>query len=215
MAGNAVARDAKEVVACGYDAIALRYAEWAGRVESPVLDWLRDLESRLSENAEILELGCGRGVPATRELARRHCVIGIDISAVQIELARHHVPEASFVHADAAELEVAAASLDAVVALFFFGHIPVGEQRELISRCAWWLRPGGLLLATFGAGDAGEEVTDDWLGAPMFFASLGSDAYLPLLRELGLEPLRDEVVVQHEPGHGEVAFHWVLAQLAA
>jgi histidine ammonia-lyase len=32
------------------------------------------------------------------------------------------------------------------------------------------------------------------------------------LREAGLEPLREEVVVQHEPGHGEVPFHWVLAQ---
>jgi SAM-dependent methyltransferase len=215
MAGRAVARDPKEVVARGYDAIALRYAEWAGSVDSPMLDWVRDLESRLPGNADVLELGCGRGVPATRELARRHRVTGIDISAVQIELARHHVPEASFVHTDAVELEVAAASLDAVVALSFFGHVPAGEQRELISRCAWWLRPGGFILATFGAGEAGEEVTEDWLGTSMFFASLGGDTYLPLLRELGLEPLRDEIVVQHEPGHGEVSFLWVLAQLAA
>jgi hypothetical protein len=46
----------------------------------------------------------------------------------------------------------------------------------------------------------------------MFFASLGGDSYIPLLRECGLEPLRDEVIVQQEPGHGDVAFHWVLAQ---
>ena len=37
MAGRAVARDPKEIVARGYDAIALRYAEWAGRVISPTL----------------------------------------------------------------------------------------------------------------------------------------------------------------------------------
>jgi hypothetical protein len=75
-----------------------------------------------------------------------------------------------------------------------------------------WLDEGGLLLATFGAGEPGEEVDQDWLGAPMFFASLGGNAYLPLLRECGLEPLHEQVVVQHEPGHGEIAFHWVLAQ---
>jgi SAM-dependent methyltransferase len=212
MAGRAVARDPKEIVARGYDAIALRYAEWAGRVASPALNWLRDLDARLSDGADVLELGCGRGVPATRELARRHRVTGVDISAVQIELARHHVPEASFVHADALELDVAADSFDAVVALFVFGHVPADEQRELVGRIAFWLRDGGLLLATFGAGDAGEDVDQDWLGAPMFFASLGGDAYLPLLRDCGLEPLRDEVVVQHEPGHGDVAFHWVLAR---
>jgi len=207
-----VARNPKEIVARGYDAIALRYAQWAGAVNSPALDWLRDLDARLPDRANVLELGCGRGVPGTRELARRHRVTGVDISAVQIELARHHVPEASFVHADATELDIAAGSLDAVVALYVFGHIPVDEQRELIGRIALWLDEGGLFLATFGAGDAGEDVDEDWLGAPMFFASLGGDSYLPLLRDCGLEPQREEVIVQNEPGHGDVAFHWVVAQ---
>ena len=210
--GRAVARNPKEIVARGYDAIALRYAEWAGQVKSPALEWLRDLDTRLPDGSDVLELGCGRGVPGTRELARRHRVTGVDISAVQIELARHHVPEASFVHADAAELDVAAGSLDAVVALYFFGHVPADEQRDLISRIAVWLDDGGVLLATFGAGEAGEDVDPDWLGAPMFFASLGGSSYIPLLRDSGLEPLREQVLVQHEPGHGDVAFHWVLAR---
>ena len=212
MAGRAVARDPKEIVARGYDAIALRYAEWAGRVASPALEWLRELDARLPDGADVLELGCGRGVPGTRQLARRHRVTGVDISAVQIELARHHVPEASFVHTDALELEAAPGSFDAVVALYFFGHVPVDEQRELIGRSSLWLRDGGLLLATFGAGEPGEEVDPDWLGAPMYFASLGGASYLPLLRDLGFELLREEVVVQQEPGHGDVAFHWVLAR---
>ena len=128
MAGRAVAREPKEIVARGFDVIALRYAKWAGQVDSPVMDWVRDLDARLDDGADVLELGCGRGVPATRELARRHRVTGVDISAVQIELARHHVPEAGFVHGDAVELEVAPASLDAVVALFVFGHVPIEEQ---------------------------------------------------------------------------------------
>ena len=215
MAGRAVAREPKEIVARGYDAIALRYAEWAGQVDSPLMEWVRDLDARLDVDADVLELGCGRGVPATRELARRHRVTGVDISAVQIELARHHVPEASFVHADVTELEVAPASFDAVVALFVFGHIPIEEQAGLVARVGLWLRDGGLFLGTFGAGDAGEQIDADWLGTPMFFASLGAEAYVPLLREAGLEPLRDEVVVHHEPGHGDVSFRWTLARAAA
>jgi len=210
--GRAVARDPKEIVARGYDAIALRYAEWAGQIRSPALQWLRDLDARLPDGATVLELGCGRGVPGTRELARRHRVTGVDISAVQIELARHHVPEASFVHADALELDIAPGSLDAVVALHVFGHIPPDEQRDLIARVAIWLVDGGYLLATVGAGEPGEEVDGDWLGAPMYFASLGGEAYLPLLREHGLAPVREEVVAQHEPGHGDIPFHWVLAR---
>lgn len=212
MGSRAVARDPKEIVARGYDAIALRYAEWAGRVDSPDVEWVRDLAERLPDGSDVLELGCGRGVPATRELARRHRVTGVDISGVQIELARHHVPEASFVHADATELEVASLSLDAVVALSLFGHVPIGEQPGLIERIGMWLREGGMLLVNLPVGDAGEDVEEDWLGAEMFFASLGRDAYLPLLREADLEPLRDEVIGQHEPGHGEVFFRWVLAR---
>jgi SAM-dependent methyltransferase len=215
MAGRAVAREPKEIVARGYDAIALRYAEWAGKVESPVMGWVRDLDAKLDDGADVLELGCGRGVPATRELARRHRVTGVDISAVQIELARHHVPEASFIQGDATELEVAPASVDAVMALFVFGHVPVEEQPGLIARIGLWLRDGGLFLGTFGAGEAGEEVDADWLGAPMFFASLGGEAYLRLLRDAGLEPVRDEVLVQHEPEHGDVSFRWILARTAA
>jgi hypothetical protein len=93
--------------------------------------------------------------------------------------------------------------------------VPLSEQARLIGRVAEWLRPGGFLLATLGAGEAHEEVEEDWLGAPMFFASLDGEAYPPLLRATGLEPLRDEIVVQHEPGYGEVAFRWVLARAAA
>ncbi len=215
MAGRAVAREPKEIVARGYDAIALRYAEWAGQIDSPVMEWVRDLDARLDVDADVLELGCGRGVPTTRELARRHRVTGVDISAVQIELARHHVPEASFVNADATELDIAPASLDAVVALFVFGHVPIEEQSGLIARIGLWLRDGGFFLGTFGAGDAGEHIDADWLGAPMFFASLDSEAYSPLLRDAGLEPVRDEVVAHHEPGHGDVSFRWTLARAAA
>src|SRR5438045_3804780 len=158
MAGRAVARDPKELVARGYDAIALRYAEWAGRVQSPAIAWLRDLDARLPDGADVLELGCGRGVPGTRHVAKRHRVTGVDISAVQIELARHHVPEASFVNADATELDIAPASFDAVVALFVFGHVPIEEQSSLIARIGLWLRDGGFFLGTFGAGDAGEHI---------------------------------------------------------
>lgn len=211
-AGGAIAREPKEIVARGYDAVALRYAEWAGAIESPAIDWVRGLDRSLRDESDVIELGCGRGVPATRELARRHRVTGVDISGVQVELARHHVPEASFVHSDAMELEVAAGSLDAVVALFLFGHLPRDEQRLLVSRIADWLRQDGYFLGTFGMGAPEEEVDPDWLGAPMFFASLGGEAYEPLLRDAGLELLRNEIVVHDEPEHGEVSVRWVLAR---
>ena len=205
--------DPKEIVARGYDAIALRYAEWSDASGWPTMRWLRELLRRLPDGSRVLELGCGRGVPATRELAKRHEVVGVDISSSQIALARHHVPEATLVHSDATELDLPPESYDAVVAIYMFGHIPPAEQRELVERIAGWLRPGGWLLATMGARDEDvpEMVEDDWLGAPMYFAGVGRERSLGWVESAGLEVERADVVPQVEHGE-EVRFLWVLAQ---
>jgi cyclopropane fatty-acyl-phospholipid synthase-like methyltransferase len=208
--------DPKQIVARGYDAIAVRYAEWKDASGWPTMRWLRDLLERLPDGSRVLELGCGRGVPATREIAKRHEVVGVDISSSQIALARHHVPEATFVQADVMELELPADAFDAVVSFYMFGHIPPGELGRLAERIAGWLRPGGWLLTTMGARDEDvpEMVEDDWLGAPMYFAGVGRDTSLAALEAAGFEVLRAEPVPQIEHGE-EVRFLWVLARQPA
>jgi cyclopropane fatty-acyl-phospholipid synthase-like methyltransferase len=206
-----VSDDPKQIVEAGYDAIADRYQAWASSFHTPAMGWLDDLLSRLEDGSEILDLGCGRGVPFTQKLARRHRVTGVDISPRQVELARSLVPEAAFVQADATELEQLRQSLDAVVSLFMLGHVPRGEQGPLLRRIAGWLRPGGLLLATMATGGT-EEVDPNWLGAPMYFASHTPEENRGLVRAAGLEIVRDRVIPHHEPGHGDVSFMWLLAR---
>ena len=205
--------DPKRIVARGYDAIAVRYAEWKDASGWPTMARLKNLLERLPDGSKILELGCGRGVPATRELAKRHEVVGVDISSSQVALARHHVPEATFVHADVMELELPPGSFDAVVSIFMFGHIPPDEQEELVERIAEWLRPGGWLFTTMGArdDDAPAMVEDDWLGAPMYFAGVGREKSLGWIESAGFEVERADVVPQMEHGE-EVRFLWVLAR---
>jgi SAM-dependent methyltransferase len=204
--------DPKQIVARGYDAVALRYAEWAGATQSPVMLWVRDLLDRLAPGSSVLDLGCGRGVPVTRELAKEHEVTGVDISRVQVELARHHVPEATFVHADATDVDLAPASFDAVVSLFMLGHVPRAEQAVLLERISAWLRPGGWFLGTMGVGDSDDAVEPDWLGAPMFFASFDEPTNRDLLRGDGFDVDRASVIEIDEPGHGPVSFMWLLAR---
>jgi cyclopropane fatty-acyl-phospholipid synthase-like methyltransferase len=205
--------DPKTLVARGYDQIALRYAAWL--VEgNPAMRFVRELDARLPAGADVLELGCGRGVPVGRELAKRHRLTGVDISAAQIELARHHVPEASFIHADYTAIDVAVASFDAVVAILTLTHVPREEHAELLSRIAGWLRDGGFLLCSLGTGDTPGSVETDWLGAPMFFSHFDADTNRRLVLEAGFELLIDEIVTMHEEGHGESRFLWVLAQKA-
>jgi cyclopropane fatty-acyl-phospholipid synthase-like methyltransferase len=206
-----VSADFKQIVAEGYDAISDRYFEWASTFHTPAMRWLDDLLARLDDGSEVLDLGCGRGVPFTQKLARRHRVTGVDISPRQVELARSLVPEATFVAADATSLEQPPESLDAVVSLFMLGHVPREEQGPLLRRIAGWLRPGGLLLATMATGGT-EEVDPDWLGAPMYFASHTPAQNRALVHAAGLELLRHRVIPHHEPGHGDVSFMWLLAR---
>jgi SAM-dependent methyltransferase len=202
----------KEIVTRGYDAIADRYAEWAASFESPVLAWARKFAERVPAGARVLELGCGGDNPATRLLVERYEYTGVDLSAAQLERARRAFPHAAFVHGDATEVEFEPESFDGVASFFMFGHIPRAEQEPLLRSIFSWLRPGGALVTTLGTANAQDEVEDDWLGAPMFFASFGEEENLALLARAGLDVEEARVVPFEEPGHGLVRFMWVLAR---
>jgi SAM-dependent methyltransferase len=207
-----VSDDPKQIVASGYDAIAERYAEWAASFESPAMAWLEKLLARIEDDSRVLELGCGGGEPTTGALAERHQLLGVDISSRQIERARKRVPNATFRRVDATELELEPSSFDAVVSLYMLGHVPQAEQAALLASIASWLRPGGWLLATMGTGGAEDEVEDDWLGAPMFFASFDEATNSQMLAHVGFELAEARVIPMKEPGHGLVSFMWVLAR---
>ncbi len=99
--------DPRRIVADGYDAIAERYLAWSGERPSPTrLTWLARALERIPAGSDVLDLGCGAGVPMTRALAVGRRVTGVDISARQIELARAAVPDARFIHADMTALEL-------------------------------------------------------------------------------------------------------------
>jgi SAM-dependent methyltransferase len=165
----------RELVRSGYDAISMAYRDDQGqadpsRGESTTVykTWLDELAGLLSDAARVLDLGCGAGVPACRILADRCLqVTGLEISAVQIERARHLVPQATFVQADMATWDCEPGSFQAIVTLYALIHVPLDDQRHLFSRMAQWLCPGGYLLAIVGY----ERWTgvEEYMGAPMFW----------------------------------------------
>ena len=174
--------------------------------------WVEKLLDLIEDGSDLLELGCGGGSPATMRLAERHRLLGVDISPRQVERARERVPNASFECADATELALEPGSFDAVVSLFMLGHVPRAEQAPLLGSIASWLCDGGYLLATLGTATADDVVDDDWLGAPMFFASFDEAAGRRLLADAGFGLIESRVIPVEEPGHGVVSFMWILAR---
>ena len=199
------------VVERGYDELGPRFGEWARRIEDEPRERLTaELERRLEPGAHVVDLGCGSGITSTRRLAERFDVLGVDVSREQLALARANVPRARLVRADLTELELPGGSADAVTAFYSLNHVPREALGPLFARVAGWLRPGGLLLASLGAGGSPDWV-GEWLGTTMFFSSWEPDENRRLLERAGFELLVDEVATLGEP-EGEARFHWVLAR---
>jgi SAM-dependent methyltransferase len=209
----ATVRDPRRIVAEGYDRIAERYAAW---IANDLVDEVRPrytavLLEGLPPGAAVLDLGCGSGVPTTRQLAERFAVTGVDISARQVALARENVPRAQFLQADMTRLSFPPNSFDGVAAFYAFTHLPHGELPGLVVRITSWLRPGGLLVASMGASADLGSVEPDWLGAPMYFSGYSVEEGQHFIEMAGLAVVRLQVETILEDQR-PVAFTWVVAQ---
>jgi cyclopropane fatty-acyl-phospholipid synthase-like methyltransferase len=204
--------DPKQIVAAGYDEIAETYLAWSALAPSPQrMQQLHRLLELLPPGTDVLELGCGAGIPVTQALAERGNVIGIDISTEQLMLAERHVPDAQLIHADMVALDFDAETFDAVVAFYALTHVPRDEHAGLLERIAGWLRPGGLLFATLGAHDSPDMVQPDWLGTSMFFSHYDAETNCDMVRRAGFELLDATLVVEEEDDEA-VEFLWVTAR---
>ena len=143
--------DTRRLVRDGYDRASYAYRGDTCDLESSGYGhWLRRLGLRVPDGARVLDLGCGCGVPATQEMAKRWRVTGVDLSPVQVERARALVPGATFVRADMGEVAFEPGSFDAVVAFYSIINLPVDEQPALFGRIASWLAPGGWFMGVVG-----------------------------------------------------------------
>lgn len=194
--------DPQDIVRAGYDAVSHLYrADDAPDAEYG--PWLSDLDGRLPRRADVLDIGCGNGIPIARHLtAAGHRVTGADLSPVQIARARRLVPGATFLETDAARLELPARSLDAVVSFYALIHMPQDDQRRLLGRIATWLRPGGWFVATVGH-RAWTGTEDHWLGgsAPMWWSHPDAAEYRRWLVDAGFAVDHEDFVPEGSGGH--------------
>jgi SAM-dependent methyltransferase len=202
--------DRRATVEAAYDVLGDSFGAWNARIEGdPWMRFLDELASRLPAGAHVLDLGCGDGTKTAR-LADRFEVVGVDVSARQLELARAAVPDATFVHADFTGLDHPAGTFYAVTALYSLMHAPRAEHPALLARIRGWLKPGGHFLASMSV-VGGPDRFENWLGVEMFFSGFDAEKNGTMVREAGFELLVEEVVWMRQP-EGETAFLWVLAR---
>ncbi|KAJ3726841.1 S-adenosyl-L-methionine-dependent methyltransferase [Lentinula raphanica] len=207
------ASDPKTIVKDGYDAIALKYHQWASpRPTKKRTEYIERLGQSLPKGSKVLELGCGAGLPATQQLVDQGFdVTGVDISSSQLALAKEHVPAAHFMQGDMMAIEFPEQSFDAVMAFYSLFHLPRDEHGLMLKKMVQWLKPGGWLL--FNTGTKEEERTRDWMGVKMFSSSLGVEGNEQILAEYGLELTDVEAVIDAEMvGSFEEKFHWIWAR---
>jgi cyclopropane fatty-acyl-phospholipid synthase-like methyltransferase len=103
-------------------------------------------------NRHVLDLGCGEGY-VSRQLKMQHAesVIGIDVSANMIDLARKsaNAENMHYYCVNVLEAEVyKPETFDLVVAVFLFNYLSLEQTGELLNRIYSTLKPGARLIFT-------------------------------------------------------------------
>ena len=201
----------RDVIARGFDRVADAYeALESAEAPWPRLSRVRAFAQGLSAGSRVLDIGCGNGVPATRELALRHRVTGIDISEEQIARAAANVPAATFLCGDARAVDLPAATFDAIVALYLVDNIPSEEYPAFFRRLCELLGPNGRLLLSAEPGDDPWQPYT-WLGVPMFINTIPTEALIRLLESAGFSISSTELETQLEGGR-PIEYAWIVAE---
>jgi ubiquinone/menaquinone biosynthesis C-methylase UbiE len=176
--------DFKKTVKDGYNAIANRYLAERTR-DSADVRLLSEFMDRLPAGAQVLDAGCGAGVPVSQLLSERFQVTGVDFSEAQIELARNHVPNARFLCEDMTKLAFPDNTFDGIASYYAIIHVPREEHQALLANFYRMLKPNGIGLLCLGAEHLVDDIDEDYLGTRMYWSHYDTETYLKLLEKCG------------------------------
>lgn len=205
-----------------YDAIAETYTSWSTKGAAIRLSYLDKLLGLLSpSHKDILEVGCGAGIPTTEKLLAHDPQFRItanDLSLAQIELGKKRLDlvcsgdagRVNWVQGDMMGLDFADAAFDVILGFYCIQHLPRDEQAVLIRKVSAWLRPGGYILINFPAEESDNLVMEGWMGEKGWVYHSGWDAekYRQLLKQAGLQLVLDEV----KQDNVKAEFLWIIAK---
>lgn len=167
----------------GYEGIAREFM--SHRTEANVGSAaVREWVSALPRGADVLDLGCGHGLPISAILAEEGVnLYAIDASPTMIKAYRDRFPDAHAECNAVEESEFFGRNFDAVVAWGLMFLLRPETQANLISKVSAALRPGGLFL--FTAPQQACEWVDNLTGSGS--VSLGAQEYRRLIQAADLK----------------------------
>jgi len=179
-----------DLIKAGYNQAAPAYNRDRGFLKSG--KYVRRLLQLLPATAQILDLGCGSGLPIDRELLNQnHLVTGLDISETQIAAAKKNCPRGEFLVKDISQLKPGEYAVDAVISFYTIFHLPRTKHQRLLKTIASFLPKNGLLLITMG--DRDFEGMHNFYGVNMWSSHYGPVKNSRLVKAAGFSILTDEI----------------------
>ncbi len=195
-----------EVVKKGYNKIAKKYHDQRGTYPSKKI--LSKFLKNMKKGAEVLDIGCGAGVPVSRVLVKnRYKVTGIDFSESMVKLARNNVPQAKFIKMDMTKLKFIKNSFDGAVSFYAIIHVPREKHAKIYNSLHRILKPGGIIFVNPTGPDNFEGYEENYMGVPMFWSHYGPEKTSKIIENAGFEILWSAI----EKLGNEKQF-WVLAR---
>lgn len=149
----------------------------------------------------MLDAGCGPGHHAAFLAARGHDVVGVDISAGMLRIARSRMPAGTFLRRDIQDLRFPPGVFDGVWCAGAAMHIPREEIVGVLRGFRRLVRPGGVVGVNMQIGRRSEVVEYD--NDHRFFEYYRDvDEIARLIGRSGLRPVAVDVGTTSRNTHG-------------
>lgn len=133
------------------------------------------------QKRQALDVGCGcTGRFTELLLSEGFTVTGLDVSAKMIALARAQHPDVAFHHTDILSFS-SDTRFDFITAWDSIWHVPLAEQRPVLSKIISLLKPGGIFIFSFGGTDSEGEHCNTAMGPEICYSSLGTNGFVSYL----------------------------------
>ena len=166
-----------------YDKIARWWHDRHVDSEYGVTPFLRAIDYS-AKSGDALDVGCGAGGRFVR-IMQNHgfSILGIDVSAEMIRLAKQNHPDEEFHIQDICTWETRH-KFEFIVAWDSIFHLPLSMQKPVVTKLCDLLSDGGVLVFTFG--DAYGEHEDQWHQDTFPYSSIGINGNLEILKNNGV-----------------------------